>query len=448
MANEINPQQPAGHTGPEQEAPRPGAHASNDHESAPDHPAVSGRGAVIGVGIVLVAIVVLALLGILKRRHNDEVLADTTQELAAPSVIAIPPKAGAPADTFVLPGNVSAYSDAPIYARTSGYLTKWYYDIGARVKKGALLAEISTPELDQQLAQAEADLNTAQSNAGNAKTQAERYKGLVTSDAVSQQETESFVTQAASASSTVRSAQANVLRLKELQGFEKVYAPFDGVVTARGTDTGQLVSPGGGSELFHLQALQTLRVYANVPEVYSQNIRRGEKIALGFPEHPGKLYQGTLVRTADAIDPTNRTLLVEVDVDNRKGELMPGALAQVHFKTAPVGETFIVPASALIFRHEGLRIATVVNGDVAHLVPIVIGQDNGGTVEIVSGLKATDRVIQDPPDSLIEGEKLYVESPSQNANRQNDSPSTNVRQQDNINQPDASSPQNKTTGGK
>ena len=437
MTNGSNSQQ---QPGPEQQ-PAPnggsthGAHGAHDHESAPDHPAISGKGAVIGVGIVLIAIVVLAVHGISKRHHNDEVLADTTQRLAAPSVIAIPPKPGAPTDTFVLPGNVGAYTDSPIYARTSGYLTKWYYDIGARVKKGALLAEISTPELDQQLAQAEADLATSQANANNARIQSERYQDLVKSEAVSQQDTDTFVNQAASTLASVRSAQANVQRLKELQSFEKVYAPFDGVVTARGTDIGQLVNQGSGNELFHMQALETLRVYTNVPEVYTQSIKRGEKIDLGFPEHPGKLYQGTLVRTADAIDPANRTLLVEIDVDNRKGELMPGSLAQVHFKATSVGQTFIVPVSALIFRHEGLRIATVVNGNVAHLVSIVIGQDNGSTVEVVSGLSASDRVIQDPPDSIIEGEKLYVESPNGEPSPEVGAPTADKRQLDNINQP-------------
>jgi RND family efflux transporter MFP subunit len=413
MTNESTPHhQP----GPD-DAPQTGSHGANHHENAPDHPAVSGRGAIVGVTLVLIAIVALAVHGILKRHHNDEVLADTTRQLAAPSVIALPPQPGAPVDTFVLPGNVSAFTDAPIYARTSGYLTKWYYDIGSHVKKGALLAEIAAPEVDQQLAQAEADLAVAQTNAGNAKIQAERYKGLVGSDAVSQLDTDNFVTQAASTQSAVHSAQANVQRLKELQGFEKVYAPFDGVVTARGTDIGQLVNQGSGNELFHMQALQTLRVYTNVPQIYTQSIQHGQKIDLSLPEHPGKLYQGTLVRTANAIDPANRTLLVEIDIDNRKGELMPGSLAQVHFKTTSAGQTFIIPASALIFRHEGLRVATVINNNQAHLIPVVIGQDNGATVEVVSGLSATDRVIQDPPDSIIEGEKLYVESPEQNVNR-------------------------------
>jgi RND family efflux transporter MFP subunit len=399
--------------------PRPGKHAAHDHESAPDHAAISARGAGIGVAVVLVAAVVFAGLGILKRIHNDKVLADTTNELAAPSVLVLPPKQGAPSDSFVLPGNVSSYTDAPIFARTSGYLTKWYYDIGARVKKGALLAEIATPELDQQLAQAEADLATSEANASNAHTQAERYKGLVDSDAVSRQDTETFVNQAASTSAAVRSAQANVQRLKELQGFEKIYAPFDGVVTSRNVDTGQLINQGAANELFHLQANQTLRVYTNVPQVYSQSVKRGSKIPLTFPEHPGGTYQGIVMRTADAIDPTNRTLLVEIDVDNRKGELLPGSLAQVHFKTTAVGETFMVPASALIFRREGMRVATVVNGNVAHLAPVMIGQDDGATVRIISGLNADDKVIQDPPDSIIEGQKLHVVSPGERENQPN-----------------------------
>jgi RND family efflux transporter MFP subunit len=409
--NRTNENKPSAH-----ESPQPGHESGHSTETAPEQKPISGRVALLGVAAIVIVTVVLAAWGILSRRSANTVLAERTTDLAAPSVIAVVPKEGAPVDSFVLPGNVTAYTDSPIYARTSGYLTRWYFDIGARVEKGALLAEISTPELDQQLAQAEADLTTAQSSAGNAKVQADRYAGLVKSDAVSRQDTETFVTQAATTSSAVKSAEANVQRLKELQSFEKVYAPFDGVVTARDIDTGQLITEGSTNELFHMQAIQTLRVYTNLPQIYSANVKRGAKIDLTFVEYPGKTYQGTLVRTADAIDPVSRTLLVEVDVNNRDGQLLPGSLAQVHFKTPATTQTYIVPAAALIFRREGLRLGTVVDGNTAHLVPVVIGQDDGATVQIVSGLNGGEKVIQDPPDSLIEGEKVYVETPGEAAN--------------------------------
>jgi len=389
---------------------------AHGHETAPEQKPIQPRNALLGVAVVLIVACVLAGFGIWHRRSADRVLADTTYQLAPPSVIVAAPKPGAPVDSFVLPGNVTAYTDSPIYARTAGYLTRWYFDIGAKVRKGALLAEIATPEVDQQLAQAQADLSTAEATANNAHIQADRYTGLVASNAVSRQDTDTFVNQAAATAAAVKSAQANVQRLKELQSFEKVYAPFDGVITARNIDTGQLVDSGAGKELFHLQAIQTLRVYANLPQLYSANVKRGSKIDLTFPEHAGKTYQGTLVRTADAIDPASRTLLVEIDVDNRAGELLPGSLAQVHFKTPAAGPTFVVPAAALIFRKEGLRLGIVTNGNVAHLVPVVIGEDDGANVQIVAGLGPNDQVIQDPPDSLIEGEKVYVETPGNHAN--------------------------------
>jgi len=205
-------------------------------------------------------------------------------------------------------------------------------------------------------------------------------------------------------------------RLRELQSFEKVYAPFDGVITARTVDIGQLIDQGAAKELFQLQAIQTLRVYSNLPQSYSQSIKRGMKVDLTFPEHVGKTYQGTLVRTADAIDPASRTLLVEIDVDNRDGQLLPGSLAQVRFKTPPAGPVFIVPSAALIFRRNGLQVSTVENGNTARLVAVVMGEDDGATAQIVGGLKAGDLVIQDPPDSLIDGEKVTVVSPGNASN--------------------------------
>jgi RND family efflux transporter MFP subunit len=383
-------------------------HEGHDAQHAPAQRPIAPGIAVTGLVIVLLIFAALAAFGILSRIHHTNVLAKTTQQTAAPTVIALPAKQGAPVDTFTLPGNVTAYTDSPIYARTSGYLTKWYYDIGAHVRKGALLAEIATPELDQQLVQAEADVATAEANAKNAKAQAQRYQGLVQTNAVSQQDTETFTNQASATASAVKSAQANVDRLKQLQSFEKIYAPFDGVVTARSIDIGQLIDTGAAKELFHMQALNTLRVYTNVPQLYSTNMKRGSKIDITFPEYPGRTFQGTLVRTADAIDPSSRTLLVEIDVDNRKGELLPGALAQVHFK-APAMQTFIIPVSAIIFRHEGTQVGTLGADNTAHVIPVTIGQDDGRTVQIVSGLKAGDLVIQDPPDSLIDGEKVNPE---------------------------------------
>jgi len=399
---------------------KPNPPMAASHESAPEQAAIAPWRALAGVVVIFLVAGGLGAFGILTRMHSAQVLAQRTDQMAPPTVIVANPTPGAPVESFVLPGNVAAWTDSPIYARTSGYLTHWYYDIGARVKKGALLAQIATPEIDQQLRQAEADLATAQANANNARIQAERYTGLVKSNAVSRQDTDTFVNQAASTAAQVRSAQANLQRLRDLQSFEKVYAPFDGVVTARTVDTGQLIDPGAGKELFHMQAIQTLRVYANVPQFYSQTVRKGAKIDLTFAEHPGKTFQGTLVRTADAIDPASRTLLVEIDVNNRAGELMPGSLAQVHFKTPPAGPTFVLPVSALIFRREGLRVGTVTDGNIAHLVAVTISQDDGATVQIISGLKATDKVIQDPPDSLIEGEKVRIVSPAGQAGKGED----------------------------
>lgn len=396
--------------------PDPQPHStSHDTEHAPEQKPIKARTGILAALILIAVLVVLAVLGILPRWRSADALAKSTNELAAPSVIVEAPKVGSPIQELVLPGNVTSYSDAPIYARTSGYLTKWYYDIGAHVKKGAVLAEISSPEIDQQLAQAQADLNTAQATANNARQQAERYKGLVASNAVSQQDTDTYVNQAASTAAQVKSAEANVQRIKELTSFEKVYAPFDGVVTARNIDTGQLINSGASGtaqELFHIQAVQTLRVYTNLPGVFSASVKKGSTIDLTFLEHPGQVVHGKLVRTADAIDPASRTLLVEIDVDNRNGDLLAGTLAQVHFKVNPVGNVFILPVSAVIFRSEGLRVG-VVRDNVAHLVPVTIGQDDGRTIQVITGLNNGDRVIQDPPDSLIDGEKVHVLTPDE-----------------------------------
>ena len=385
------------------------------HGHANQAPAPSRKGVIVLLVLIVIVAAVLAVTGILPRMQARSKLADQTNALALPDVLAAPPEQGKPEQNIVLPGNITAFIDSPIYARTNGYLKKWYFDIGARVKKGQLLAEIESPEVDQQLLQARADLATAEATAGLAKTNAERYQDLLKSDAVSKQDTDTFVTQQTSTSTQVKSAIANVQRLQELVAFEKIYAPFDGVVTARNIDIGQLIDSGAGKELFHLSALNTLRVYVNVPQVYSRACKPGLVADLTFAEHPGETFKGKLVRTSDSIDPNTRTLLIEVDVDNRKGVLYPGAYAQVHMNIGAGAPSMIIPVSALIFRSEGLRVGKVnrddKGNDVAQLVEVTIGQDDGKVVQVVKGLEASDTVITNPPDSLIDGEKVHVVQP-------------------------------------
>jgi RND family efflux transporter MFP subunit len=377
-------------------------------------PPISGGKAIVLLLVVLVVAVILAVSGIIPRLRARTTLQQQTNELAAPTVLVEKPQIGAPSQELILPGNLQAYTDSPIYARTNGYLKKWYFDIGARVKQGALLATIESPEIDQELAQARADLATAQANQKYAQTQASRYQELLKSNAVATQDTDNFTTQAAATTTQVKSAQANVDRLGQLVGFESVYAPFDGVVTARNVDIGTLINAGAGntpgSELFHLDSENVLRVYVNVPQVYSGSTVPGVTATLTLAEMPGRTFTGKIVRTAKAIDLTSRTLLVEVDVDNRKGELYPGAYAQVHFKLTNAHPSMILPVSTLMFRSEGLRVAIVENSK-AKLVPITIGRDDGRTVEVIQGLNPSDEVVQTPPDSLIDGEQVHIVQP-------------------------------------
>lgn len=360
----------------------------------------------------LVILVIFILIGggvyLYRAQSVPPAAAATDYSVPPPTVTVSTAKLGSATDSFVLPGNLAAYNETALYPHTDGYLLHWYYDIGAHVRKGALLAVISTPEIDKQLAQAEADLSTAIANDKNAQAYARRYSGLINYDAVSQVQTDTYVNQAKATAAAVHAAEANVQSLKALQGYEKVYAPFDGVITARNIDTGQLVANGTGQELFHIQQTNPMRVYTNVPQNYASAIRVGKNATLTFPDHPHEVFTGTVVRTAGAIDPEARTLLVEVDVNNRSGKLFPGELAQVHFKVPAVIQTFVEPSGAVIFRHQGLQIGTVVDGNRAHLSKIVISEDDGATVQIASGLQRGDQVILDPPDSLYEGEVVAV----------------------------------------
>ena len=382
----------------------------NDHGGTPQSH-VSGRTAVIVIAVLLIAGAVIAFAGIAHRIHARHALAAETNTLAAPDVLLLKPKLGSPNSEIVLPGNVLAYEDAPIYARTNGYLSHWYFDIGAHVRKGQLLAVISSPEVDQQLLQARADLATAEANAGYAKSTAQRYHDLLGQDAVSRQDTENFATQAQSSNTAVKSQLANVQRLEELQSFEKIYAPFNGVITSRSIDIGQLIDQGANKELFHISSTDVLRVYINVPQIYSRDALPGAKAQLTFAEYPGRSFEGTLVRTAKSIDVNSRTLLVEVDVQNRKGELTPGAYTEVHLKVGRPVTAVVIPVSTLLFRREGLRVAAVQhqgNDDVVKLLPITIGHDDGDTVQVVSGLDANTDIISNPPDSIVDGEKVHV----------------------------------------
>jgi RND family efflux transporter MFP subunit len=311
-------------------------------------------------------------------------------------------------EELVLPANIQAFVEAPIYARTHGYLKRWYFDIGAHVPQGQLMAEIDTPEVDQQLAQARADLKNVQANLELSRTTADRWQSLLAKHAVSKQETDQAVSDFASKQAAVDSSAANVRRLEQLQSYEKVYAPFDGVVTARETDVGALIDGDSSpKELFHLAAIDKLRVYVPVPEVSAAEVRTGEKVTLTSDEFPNRIFQGTVVRDSSAIDSQSRTLNVEVDVDNSSGKLLPGSYAFVHIRAQGAANGLEIPASTLLFRAQGLQVGLVRNGR-AELVPITIGRDYGSTVEVMSGLQPRDAVIDSPSDSLIGGTPVQI----------------------------------------
>jgi len=377
----------------------------------------SGTRSGFRIGPVLFAVVAAGALGmailngIHARTTAGEALAHSTEVAATPVVAVVHPTPAAPLQEIVLPGNTQAFTDSPIYARTSGYLTHWYFDIGARVKKGDLLAEIETPEIDQQLQQAQAQLETAEANYDLAKTTADRWQWLLKTNSVSKQETDQAVANLAAQKAVVDSNAANVRRLQQLQSFEKVYAPFDGVITARSTDIGALIDAGSsaqGKELFHLAATSTLRVFVPVPEVYSSAARPDATATLTLDEYPGRVFQGKIVRNSSAIDPASRTLLVEVDVANPDSLLLPGAYVSVHLKLPSTIRSVTVPANTLLFRKEGLRVG-VVHDAKADLVPVTIGRDYGSKVEIVSGLRPSDSIILDPSDSLENGAPVRLQ---------------------------------------
>ena len=370
---------------------------------------------------LLLALVVVAVFGwvlahgIRERTMASATLRTETDSMAVPFVSVVTPQRSAPAQEILLPGNVQPFITSPIFSRTNGYLKAWYFDIGARVKKGQLLAVIETPEIDQQLQQSRSNLATAEANLKLAAITKNRYQGLLKSNAVSQQDVDNAIGAYNANVAIVQANQANVKQLETMQSFENIYAPFDGVITARNTDIGDLINSGSNAnvktDLFHIAQPDVLRVYVNVPEEYSQVARPGLGATLSLAEFPGRQFPGKLVRTAEAINPSTGTLLTEVDVNNPTGQLLSGSYAQVHFKVPGRVSTFTVPVETLLFRSEGLRVAVVRDGK-AELVPVTPGRDYGETIEIVSGLKGNESVIVNPPDSIVSGEQVQIARPA------------------------------------
>ncbi len=363
-------------------------------------------------------LVVLGTLTMLQRRSEYRTLAEETETLAIQTVGVMHPSPETGEEDLALPGTMEAFVEAPIYARTNGYLKKWYHDIGSRVRQGELLADIDTPEVDQQLSQARADLATAQANAHLSEITSSRYAELLKTDGVSKQEVDNAAGDLAAKRAIVQSAEANVRRLEEMKSFQRIYAPFSGVITRRNVDIGTLINAGNGGtsqQLFFLAQTTPLRVYVRVPEIYANNISAGLGAHLELTQYPGRKIEGKVVRTAESIDLATRTLNTEVDVPNRDGALLPGGYAQVHLEVKVTGSRLQVPVNALLFRSEGLRAVVVDANHKIHLQQITVGRDYGTSLEVLQGLDQKDWIVLNPADSLEEGQEVRVKELSMNA---------------------------------
>ncbi len=383
-------------------------------ERPPELPPAAPRRALLLVGAVLLVLVTAAAVIFLTRQSEANALAKETEAVSIPTVAVVQPVSESTTDELVLPGNLQAYEESPIFARTNGYLVRWYRDIGSKVKQGELLASIDTPEVDQELSQARASREQIKAQLELAKISADRWTNLRKSDSVSQQEADQQTSGYQQAQANLAAAEANVRRLEQLESFKNVYAPFSGVLTRRTVDPGALINAGAqaaGKELFDIARVDPLRVFVSVPQAYSPSIQTGMKAAITLQEFPGEKFVGAVARTADAIDPATRTLLTEVDVPNRDGKLLPGSFGQVHFAIGMSVPRLTVPVNTMLFRAEGPRVAVVDNDGKVHLHPINIGRDFGTTLEILGGLEPNDRVIINPADSLEEGQQVHVARP-------------------------------------
>jgi RND family efflux transporter MFP subunit len=377
---------------------------------SPPKPSRSARLTLIGLGMVLVA---LAVFGIVKRVQARHELIQDTQRNAIPTVATITPKAAAKDEALPLPGTVASWQDAQVYARTTGYVAKWYVDIGTKVKKGQRLAELDTPDVDNQLLQGKAQMRTDQANEAFAKVTADRYAKLATQGLVAQQIADQYMAQYKADTATVQADQANVARLQTLQDFKHIDAPYDGIVTQRNLNIGALVDSGAsGGNLFVIADTSKLRVYVDVPETYAASVRIGMPAEVSLNTYGAKPFAGTVARTADALDPNTRTLRTEIDVANDDQQLVPGVYANVKLQLSTATRNYVVPANVLLFRAEGLQVALIDGQQRVHLQHVTIGRDFGSTVEIIEGLADGDRIVLSPPDSLYEGQQVKVGEPN------------------------------------
>ena len=390
-----------------------GTHAAPEITPPPKLAPASPRKALLIVGVILLVLAVAAVAAVLSRLHDSRVLADETTQNSIPTVAVVHPIAEKPDEELVLPGTLQAYIESPIYARTNGYLLRWYHDIGSHVRQGELLADIDTPEVDQELMQAKAARQQVVAALNLARINADRYQSLRKTDSVSQEEADTQSSGYEQAQANLAAADANVKRLQDLEGFKHVYAPFDGVITRRNVDPGALINAGssgtgGPRELFDIARTDPLRVYVSVPQAYAPAIHQGVDAVITLQEFPGQKFRGSVARTADAIDTTTRTLLTEVDVPNKDGRLLPGSFGEVHFNPKIDAEKVTIPVNAMLFRKEGAQVAVVGSDGKVQLRNISIGRDYGTTLEIVGGVTENDLIIVNPSDSIEDGEKVNV----------------------------------------
>ncbi len=388
-------------------------------EAPPERPpATTGRAKIL-VGAVLLVLITAGAVTFLSRKGEADALAKETEAVAIPTVAVVQPTSEPGNDELVLPGNLQAFEESPIFARTNGYLLRWYKDIGSRVQKGELLAKIDTPEVDQELSQARASREQINAALGLAKISADRWANLRKTDSVSQQEADQQASGYQQAQANLAAADANVRRLEELESFKNVYAPFSGVLTRRNVDPGALINAGSttGKEMFDVARVDPLRVYVTVPQAYAPTMKAGVKAVVTLQEFPGQKFSGVVARTADAIDSATRTLLTEVDVPNKDGKLLPGSFGQVHFAVGNAVPRITIPVNAMLFRAEGSQVAVVGKDDKVQLRSIVIGRDFGATIEILGGLETSDQIIINPSDSLESGQQVRIAKPNQGGAR-------------------------------